>query len=95
MYSNTMNDGTYVMTEAGLESLMKSGGYWVAFEETTLDQVTPGDTVGIWTDNLTGKVWVDKSMHINDLNTAMFLGRMYNQQAIYDIVNKKEIRIAG
>lgn len=95
MYTNTMNDGTYVMTAAGLESLMKLGGYWVAYEETSMDQVTLGDTVGIWTDQLTGKVWVDKSMHVNDLNTAMFFGRMYNQQAIFDIANNKEIRIAG
>ena len=89
-----MQDGTYVMTEAGLESLMKVGGYWVAFEETTLDDVAAGDTVGIWTDSLTGKVWIDKSMHVNDLTTALFFGRMYNQHAIFDIANKKEIRIS-
>jgi hypothetical protein len=91
--STDMQDGTYIMTEEGLESLDKPSGYWVAFEETTLDQVTPGDTVGVWTDQLTGKVWIDKSMHVNDLTTALFLGKMYSQEAIYDIINNKEVRV--
>ena len=89
-----MQDGTFVMTEAGLESLMKVGGYWVAFEETTLDDVAAGDVVGVWTDNLTGKVWIDKSMYVEDLATAMTLGRTYNQKAIYDIVNSQVLTVA-
>lgn len=88
-----MDNGTFVMTELGLEALMKSHGYWVAYQEISMDEITLGDTVGIWTDSLTGKTWVDKSMHVNDLGTAMLLGRMYSQQAIFDIVNQKEIRL--
>jgi len=90
-----MQDGTFIMTEAGLESLMKISGYWVAYEETTLDKLTTGDIVGVWTDNLTGKVWIDKSMHIEDLTMAMSFGKLYKQEAIYDIANNREVRIAA
>lgn len=90
-----MQDGTFVMTANGMEALMKLSGYWVAYEETTLDEITIGDTIGIWNDPITNKLWIDKSMHVNDLGTALFLGRMYNQKAIYDIVNKQEIRLAA
>ena len=88
-----MQDGTFIMTEAGLESLMKISGYWVALEEVELSKVKPGEIVGVWTDQLTGKVWIDRSMHVEDLTTAEFIGKLYSQEAIYDIVNKKELRL--
>ena len=88
-----MENGTYLQTENGLVPIQAKSGYWVAFQETTLDEATPGDTIGVWTDSETGKVWVDNSIHLNDLTTALTFGKMFSQKAIFDIANKKEVRI--
>jgi hypothetical protein len=92
--STKMQDGTYIMTEEGMEALMKLTGYWVALEEVELSSVKPGDVVGVWTDKLTGKVWLDRSMHVEDLTTAIVYGKLYKQKAIYDIENEKVIQVA-
>jgi multidrug resistance efflux pump len=89
-----MQDGTYVMTEEGMQALMKLTGYWVALEEVELSSVQPGEIVGVWTDQLTGKVWIDKSMHVEDLTMAMSFGKLYKQKAIYDIANEKVLQVA-
>jgi hypothetical protein len=88
-----MENGTYQKTEAGFTPIVAKAGYWVAVEETTLDQIEPGETVGVWEDE-EGKVWVDKVIRLSDLTKAMLLGRMFEQKAIYDIINKKEIEVA-
>lgn len=90
---SVMENGTYLKTDAGFSPIKAVSGYWVAFEETTLDAALPGETIGIWTDSETGKVWVDKSMHLNDLEKAIVFGRMFDQKAIYDIARQQEIRI--
>lgn len=89
-----MQDGTFIMTEEGLESLMKIGGYWVALGEVEIEDVKPGEVVGVWTDPLTNKVWIDQSMHIDDLTTALAYGRLFEQKAIYDIANERTIQVA-
>lgn len=88
-----VTNGTYQKTKDGLEPIIAKSGYWVAVEETTLDQVEIGETVGIWTDE-NGKVWVDKVIRLSDLTNALMLGKMFKQEAIYDLTNKKEIQVA-
>jgi hypothetical protein len=89
-----MQDGTYVMTEEGMEALMKLTGYWVALEEVELSNVQPGDVVGVWTDPITNKTWIDRSVHIEDLTMAMSFGKLYKQKAIYDIKNERALQVA-
>jgi len=88
----SMENGTYQKTEAGLSPIVATAGYWVAVEETTLEEVEAGDTVGVWTDP-NGKVWIDKVIRLLDLNKALLLGKTFSQEAIYDIINKKEIEV--
>lgn len=87
-----MESGTYLKTEIGLSPIHANSGYWVAVEETTLDEVVVGETVGVWTDE-NGKLWVDKTVRLNDLTKALTLGKMFGQLAIYDATNKKEIEV--
>jgi hypothetical protein len=90
---DTMENGTYQKTENGLSPIHATAGYWVAVEETTLDEVEVGETVGVWTDPETNKLWIDRVVRLNDLTKALALGKMFTQEAIYDVVNKTEIRI--
>ena len=88
-----MENGTYQKTETGFSPIVATAGYWVAVEETTLEEVEVGETVGVWTDTETNKVWVDKVIRLSDLSKALLLGKTFSQEAIYDVVNKTEIRI--
>ena len=88
-----MENGTYQKTEAGFSPIVATAGYWVAVEETTLEEVETGETVGVWTDTETNKVWVDKVVRLSDLTKALMLGKMFDQKAIYDVINKKEIEV--
>jgi hypothetical protein len=88
-----MENGTYQKTKTGFSPIVATAGYWVAVEETTLEEVEVGETVGVWTDTETNKVWVDKVIRLSDLSKALLLGKTFSQEAIYDVVNKTEIRI--
>ena len=88
-----MENGTYQKTKTGLSPIHATAGYWVAVEETTLDEVEVGETVGVWTDPETNKLWIDRVVRLNDLTKALALGKMFTQEAIYDVINKTEIRI--
>jgi hypothetical protein len=88
-----MENGTYQKTETGFSPIVATAGYWVAVEETTFEEVETGETVGVWTDTETNKVWVDKVIRLSDLSKALLLGKTFSQEAIYDVVNKTEIRI--
>jgi hypothetical protein len=87
-----METGTYQKTDTGYSPIVATAGYWVAVEETTLDDVEVGETVGVWTD-ASGKVWVDKVIRLSDLSKALLLGKTFSQKAIYDVINKKEIEV--
>ena len=87
-----MESGTYLKTEIGLSPIEANSGYWVGVEETTLDEVVVGETVGVWTD-ADGKMWIDKTIRLSDLTKAMTLAKVFGQLAIYDATNKKEIEV--
>jgi len=59
----------------------------------TLDKMTfkSNDTIGGW--NNKGIYFVDLGTSLNDLNKALKLGKKWNQIAIYDTIDKKEIFI--
>jgi hypothetical protein len=84
--------GTYQKTETGFTPIVAKSGYWVAAEETKLEDVEIGETVGVWKDS-DGKLWVDKVIRLSDLTNALMLGKVFNQKAIYDVINKKEIEV--
>jgi len=90
-----LENGTYQKTETGFSPIVAGSGYWVAVEETTIEEIEAGETIGVWTDPDTNKVWVDKVIRLSDLTRALALGRMFEQKAIYDVVNKTEITIEG
>jgi hypothetical protein len=91
----TMENGTYQKTETGLSPIVATAGYWVAVEETTLDEVEVGETVGVWTDPETNKLWIDRVVRLSDLSKALLLGKTFSQEAIYDVVNKIEIKVGA
>lgn len=56
---------------------------------TILDQLNLYYYLGIWKE---GKTWyLDISVNILDIKRAKQLGNEYNQKAVWDVVNKKEI----
>ena len=85
----------------------KKTGYWVSSTDYgpynndedvlkmlgTLLHQTKVRYVGIWTGE-DGR-YVDVSYHIEEYAPAYTLGKAYNQKAIYDIANNKEIKITN
>lgn len=49
--------------------------------------------LGGWRDDKTGLVHIDISVNIPDLESAIALGKAMGQIAIYDVLNKEEIRL--
>jgi hypothetical protein len=88
-----ISNGTYQKTTEGLSPIHAKQGYWVAVEQTNLEDVEEGETVGAWTDPETKKLWLDKVVRLTDLTKALNLGKMFNQVAIYDITNNREIKV--
>lgn len=91
-------DGTYTFdgerwTTGELVEL--SAGYWVAQTQGDQDpaKLPSGTFLGIWTDPETGKVHLDATLWIYDLDVAITYGRSFRQLAIWDIANGKEIRL--
>jgi hypothetical protein len=92
---DSMENGTYQKTETGLSPIIAAAGYWVAVEETELEEIEVGETVGVWTDPATNKLWIDRIVRLSDLTKALALGKLFSQDAIYDVINKTEIKIEG
>lgn len=89
-----LQDGTYLkLSDTNLIKIETDQGYWVAEEETTIEDAYQGTIIGVWNDTETGKVWVDKSKYFDNLVNALFWARQFNQLAIWDNANSKEIRL--
>ncbi len=91
----SMENGTYQKQGKRLIQVNATTGYWVGIEETTVEAADNGDTIGVWTEPKTGKVWIDRVIHLDDLTLAVGTARLNNQLAIYDVANKKEIYLEG
>ena len=92
-----LETGTYVVDRIGT-SISLNGGYQVSFEQA--DKPMTNTELNIVANLLASQfkpyigVWGEEteiSFHVKDLNTAMDIGRSYNQKAIWDWANKKEI----
>ena len=85
-----MEDGTYLKLGGDYHRIESQLGYWAASSETTLEQVSDGDLVGIWQDD-SGKTWIDFTHYFTDLEQALEFARANNQMAIWDNLNATEI----
>jgi len=50
--------------------------------------------LGWWTDEETGRVWVDGTSHHRDLDVAVEIGLRRHEIAIFDIERDREVRLA-
>jgi len=48
---------------------------------------------GVWTDQETGKIYIDISRNIESLDEAIAVGLNFNEIAIWDVENNREIRL--
>lgn len=85
-----------------------SSGYVIALQETQnsfnaeglqkcLQVIAAGNTlatcIGGWLDTESGLYYYDASIIVEDLQTALTLGRLNKQIAIFDLNNMQEIRL--
>jgi hypothetical protein len=68
-------------------------GYWVAEKVVHPTELESGMVVGVWTDSETGTVWFDKTRLVRNLTRATMLAALWQQIAIWDNANKREVRI--
>ena len=54
-----------------------------------------GMVVGVWTDSESGKVWLDKTRLVRNLTKARMYATLWNQIAIWDNANRKEVTIVS
>lgn len=88
-------DGTYSITEAHSVPVLvlRDTGYWVGTEAVqSLSDVPQDEFLGVWTDPA-GTRYYDLVRHIEDLDEALAVASYYDQQAIWDNANNKEISV--
>ncbi len=88
-----MKDGTYLKLGGTLHRVESVKGYWAASSETTLDKVSDGEFVGLWTDN-TGRLWVDNTHYFTDYTNALQFAREHNQLAIWSVTESRALDTA-
>jgi hypothetical protein len=47
----------------------------------------------VWTDEATGKVWLDKTRLVRNLTKATMYATLWQQIAIWDNANQREVRV--
>ena len=91
----SLADGTYRITEAHSVPVLvfRDTGYWVGTEAVqALSDVPEDGFLGVWTDPAETRYY-DLVRHIEDLDEALAVASYYDQQAIWDIANNKEIPV--
>lgn len=86
-------DGTYLYQRGQFIPITMADGYWVAEKSLNLAELQDGAVVGSWTDNKTGQVYLDKVRLVRNITRATQLATLWNQIAIWDNTNKKEVRV--
>ena len=86
-----MKNGTYLRKLGGWATVNLNYGYWVAEKPIKPEEVGVGNHLGVWTDPETNITYYDKTHLITDLGTALILGRKWEQIAIWDNEEQKEI----
>ncbi len=87
-----LSNGTYLRLGRHAERVEIEHGYWVGTKEVELDSINSGTLFGVWEDDA-GKIWLDLVQYVETLDKALELGHHYNQLAIWDNANAKEIRL--
>lgn len=103
-------DGTYSVNYPGLSltPLSKTEGFWVATGGAhiaprshssdlicAVARLCYPDTLGIWTDPDTGKVYFDAPELVLNRDAAITLAQRHNQIAIWDCANNVSIPTGG
>jgi hypothetical protein len=89
-----MENGTYLKLSTGeLVPIKATTGYWVAIEPKMPQEIIAGQYLGVWTDEKDGKEYYDRSVFVADLDTALDIGKLYEQIAIWDNANQTEIYV--
>ena len=86
-----MENGTYLNVNGTFVLAHPKTGYWVGVHETTLDDTTDGQYVGVWTNPVSGVTYYDRSVWLGELDNAIELGKANGQLAIWDIANETEV----
>ena len=99
-----LEDGTY---DKNGNRITRMGGYQIGIWDNPLEIPDGSMTLeymienltrtteefGAWTDQQTGKLWVEPCIWIEDLDSALRVARALNQIAIWDWSTMSEIRI--
>ena len=99
-----LEDGTY---DKDGNRITRMGGYQIGIWDRPLEIPDGSMTLeymienltrtteefGAWTDQQTGKLWVEPCIWIEDLDSALRVARALNQIAIWDWSTMSEIRI--
>lgn len=88
-----LQDGTYLYQNGRFLPITMNDGYWVAEKVVHPTELESGMVVGVWTDSETGTVWFDKTRLVRNLTRATMLAALWQQIAIWDNANKREVRI--
>lgn len=86
-------DGTYLFQKGQFIPIHMADGYWVAEKSVPLAEIQDGMVVGSWTDTKTGQVYLDKVRLVRNLTKATMYATLWQQIAIWDNANKREVRI--
>ena len=86
-------DGTYLFQHGRFTPITMTDGYWVAEKSVQPSDLESGMVVGVWTDSETGTVWLDKTRLVRNLTKATMYATLWQQIAIWDNANQREVRI--
>jgi|688.fasta_scaffold1310757_1 hypothetical protein len=91
------NIGYMVSTKPNLEYIVNTAEplYFevLAYVERVVGLLGANSAIGAWVDAKSGKVYLDVSECILDLNTAIKLAKQANQKAIFDLNRKETIYV--
>ena len=88
-------DGTYIVTDIGTALLLADydNGYWVGEQPIDSADLTEFTLFGVWT-NAKGIKEYDLVIFEEDFESALRTAKKYNQKAIWDNKNSREITVA-
>lgn len=89
----TLPDGTYLYQKGAFTPISMEDGYWVAEHALFPNELQDGMIVGSWTDTETGRVYFDKVRLVRNLTKATMYATLWQQIAIWDNANRREVRI--
>lgn len=93
----TDNRGRYVIGGIGTHEFPREFALTTPSIDNAARQLTykreSADTLGSWLDTNTGLIWLDYGTREDDLQVALSLASARNELAIWDDLDKREIRL--